>query len=85
MILRPDGTVAARLTKPQGSLDAPYDGPANIAFDGAGRILMTNHAPVTGLVARKFSIVDTDVGDNGAPLFAPMIGRQRTQDGDERP
>lgn len=74
MILNGDGTVAARLTNPQGSLVAPYDGPANIAFDGSGRILLTNHAPVTGLVTRKFSIVDTDVEDTGAPLFTPMIG-----------
>ena len=35
---------------------------------------MTNHAPVTGLVTRQFSIDDTDVDDNGAPLFTPMIG-----------
>lgn len=35
---------------------------------------MTNQAPVTGLVARKFSLVDVDVDDNGAPLFTPMIG-----------
>ncbi|MBA3746071.1 MAG: SMP-30/gluconolactonase/LRE family protein [Solirubrobacterales bacterium] len=74
MILNTDGTVAARLTNPQGSLVDPYDGPANIAFDGAGRILITNHAPVNGLVTKKFSIVDTDVGDDGAPLFTPMIG-----------
>jgi hypothetical protein len=74
MILRPNGTKRAQLTDPQGSLTAPYDGPANIAFDGAGHILMTNHAPVTGLVTRKFSIVDTDVEDDGAPLFTPMIG-----------
>jgi sugar lactone lactonase YvrE len=73
-ILRPDGTVAARLTNPQGSLVAPYDGPANIAFDGSGRILLTNHAPVTGLVTKQFSIVDTEVGDAGAPLFTPLIG-----------
>ena len=74
MILRPDGTKRARLTNPQGSLTAPYDGPANIAFDGAGAILMTNHAPVTGLVTKQFSIVDGDVEDTGAPLFTPMIG-----------
>ena len=74
MILRPNGTKRAQLTNPQGSLTAPYDGPANIAFDGAGRILMTNHAPVTGLVTRKYSIVDTDVEDDGAPLFTPMVG-----------
>jgi sugar lactone lactonase YvrE len=73
MIFNSDKSVAARLTNPQGSLIEPYDGPANIAFDGAGRILVTNHAPVTGLVAKKFSIVDTDVEDNGAPLFTPMI------------
>jgi hypothetical protein len=35
---------------------------------------MTNHAPITGLVTREVSIVDTDVADNGAPLFTPMIG-----------
>ncbi len=73
-VLRPDGSVAAQLTNPAGSLVAPYDGPANIAFDGAGRILMTNHAPVTGLVTKKFSIVDTEVGDVGTPLFTPMLG-----------
>ena len=73
MIFNPDATVAARLTNPQGSLDEPYDGPANIAFDGAGRILMTNHAPVTGLLTKKFSIVDTNVEDTGAPLFTPKI------------
>lgn len=74
MILRPDGTKRAQLSNPQGSLNAPYDGPANIAFDGAGSILMTNHAPVTGLVTRQFSIVDVDVDDDGAKLFTPMIG-----------
>ena len=35
---------------------------------------MTNHAPLTGLVTRKFSIVATDVEDVGAPLFTPMVG-----------
>jgi hypothetical protein len=48
--------------------------PDAIAFDGAGHILMTNHAPVTGLVTRKFSTVETDVEHDGAPLFTPMIG-----------
>lgn len=35
---------------------------------------MTNHAPVSGLALRQFSIVDVDATDNGAPLFKPMIG-----------
>jgi sugar lactone lactonase YvrE len=74
MLLRPNGTMKARLTNPPGSPTSPYDGPANIAFDGAGRILMSNHAPVTGVVTKQFSIVDTDVEDAGAPLFTPKIG-----------
>ena len=73
MILRPDGTQRARLRNPNLNLLDPYDGPANIAFDGAGRILLTNHAPVTGLVLRRFSIVDTDVQDAGAPLVTPAL------------
>ena len=74
LVLNSDGTIAAQIKNAPLSLSSPFDGPANIAFDGAGRILMTNHAPVTGLVLRKFSIVDVDVTDSGAPLFAPMIG-----------
>jgi sugar lactone lactonase YvrE len=71
LILRPDGSERARLGNPRGSLTDPYDGPANIAFDGEGHILLTNHAPVTGLTLRKFSIVDVEVGDAGSPLFRP--------------
>jgi sugar lactone lactonase YvrE len=73
-ILRPDGSVKAQIKNPALNLTAPFDGPANIAFDGAGRILMTNHAPVTGLVTKQFSIVDVEVGDNGWPLNTPLIG-----------
>jgi hypothetical protein len=74
MVLRPDSTVKARIKNPGLNLTSPFDGPANIAFDGAGRILMTNHAPVTGLVTKQFSIVDVEVGDNGWPLITPQIG-----------
>jgi len=73
-ILRPDGTLNAQIKNPGGNLTAPFDGPANIAFDGAGRIVMTNHAPVTGLALRTFSIVDVEVGDKGWPLNTPAIG-----------
>ena len=72
-VLRPDGTLKAQIKNPGLDLTAPFDGPANIAFDGAGRILMTNHAPVTGLITKKFSIVDVDVADNGWPLNTPVI------------
>jgi sugar lactone lactonase YvrE len=71
LILNQDRTPRARLRNPKLSPFSPYDGPANIAFDGAGHILLTNHAPFTGLALRRFSIVDVDVGDAGAPLFQP--------------
>jgi sugar lactone lactonase YvrE len=69
LILRPSWTVKAQLTNPPGSPTVPYDGPANIAFDGAGRILMSNHAPFTGV---NFSILDVDVQDKGTPLYTPL-------------
>jgi sugar lactone lactonase YvrE len=73
MILHPNGTIKAKLTNPPNIPTEPYDGPANIAFDGAGRILMTNHAPVNGPITHKFSIVDVDVADLGTKLFAPLV------------
>ena len=47
-------------------------GPADIAFDGAGKILVTNHAAFTE-VLRDFSIAEADVDDRGARLFTPQI------------
>ena len=73
MILKPNGTIQTKLTNAQPNTTDPYDGPANIAFDGAGRILMTNHAPVNGPITHKFSIVDVDVKDKGTKLFTPGI------------
>ena len=73
MILKPNGAVQTKLTNAQPNTTDPYDGPADIAFDGAGRILMTNHAPVNGPITHKFSIVDVDVNDNGTKLFTPSI------------
>ncbi len=70
IVLRLDGTVKAQLTNPQPFTSVPFDGPANIAFDGTGQILMTNHAPVTGT---NFSILDVDVNDRGQKLFTPLI------------
>ena len=72
VVLRPDGTQRARLCNPPGALFAPFRGPADIAFDGAGKILVTNHAAFTE-VLRDFSITEADVGDRGARLFTPRI------------
>jgi hypothetical protein len=51
-------------TAPQGEDHEPRAEPdgavrwaRELAFDGAGRILISNHAPVTGLATKKFSIV----------------------------
>jgi sugar lactone lactonase YvrE len=71
-ILSPVGTEVARLGNAGLSPFAPYDSPANLAFDGGGRVLLSNHAFATGLLLPKqFSIVDVFVDDPGAPLFAP--------------
>lgn len=72
-ILAPSGAETARLTGPAGSA-VPYDAPANIAFDGKGSILVTNHALLSGIAA-DMAVLRVYVGDEGAPLFTP--------DGDE--
>ena len=72
VVLRPDGTQRARLRNTLARPLAPWDGPADIAFDGSGRILVTNHAAATELLGR-FSIVEADVQDAVAPLFEPSI------------
>jgi sugar lactone lactonase YvrE len=73
-ILSPAGNEVRRLRNPLLSPIAPYDSPANIAFDGAGAILLSNHAFVTGLVLeRQFAVLDVFVDDNGAPLFEPPL------------
>ena len=74
-ILDVNGVEVARLTNPQASLLAPYDSPANIAFTGDGRILLSNHAFVSGaVIPEQFTIVDVFVDDAGQPLAKPFIG-----------
>ena len=52
----------------------PYDSPANIAFDGKGSMLVTNHAFVTGVTnPGQFSVLDVFVDDRGAPLERPKL------------
>ncbi|MFN2506519.1 MAG: SMP-30/gluconolactonase/LRE family protein [Acidimicrobiales bacterium] len=72
-ILAPNGTEIVRLAN-QGNPIFPYDSPANIAFDGRGSILLTNHAFVTGVTnPEQFTILDVFVGDTGSPLELPVI------------
>ncbi len=72
-ILGPGGAEEVRLAN-QGNPIFPYDSPANIAFNGQGSILVTNHAFVTGVTnPEQFTILDVFVADNGSPLEMPFI------------
>ncbi len=72
-ILAPNGTEVVRLAN-QGNPVFPYDSPANIAFDGTGRMLITNHAFVTGVTnPEQFTVLDVWVADSGNPLEKPLI------------
>lgn len=73
-ILEPDGTESARQSNPLLSPIAPYDSPANIAFDGKGTLLVTNHAFVTGLVLpHQFQVLKVFVDDVASPLAMPLL------------
>ncbi len=72
-ILAPNGTEAVRLAN-QGNPIFPYDSPANLAFDGKGSVLVTNHAFVTGVTnPAQFTVLDVWVADTGNPLEKPLL------------
>lgn len=73
-VLNPDGTQAARIKNPLLSPTKPFDAPANLAFDGKGNVLVTNHAFATGLLLPKqFQILKVFVNDVESPLVAPFV------------
>jgi sugar lactone lactonase YvrE len=72
-VLAPNGAEVARFSGPaQGPAGGllPWANPANIAFnDGAGTILVTNHASlIVPTDPSLFAIFDVKVNDKGAPL-----------------
>src|SRR5215208_251527 len=71
-ILNASGVETGRLANPAGSPFFPYDSPANIAFDGHGSLLVTNHAFATGIPS-NFTVLDVYVGDKGSPLSKPDL------------
>jgi sugar lactone lactonase YvrE len=72
--LRADGAEVLRLGNPKGSPVRPYDSPANIAFDGHGSLLMTNHAFASGAVLpSQFSIVQVFVDDKAGTMQKPVL------------
>lgn len=73
-ILSPAGQEMARLSNPTLSPFAPYDSPANIAFNGQGSILLSNHAFATGVLnPGQFGVVDAFVNDKESPLAKPLL------------
>jgi sugar lactone lactonase YvrE len=50
----------------------PLDAPANVAFDGRGGMLVTNHAVTTGN-ADHFAVLQVRANDRGAALFQPRV------------
>ena len=72
IILGPDGAEVGRLTNAAPGDIAPYDSPANIAFDGHGSILLSNHAFAT-MIPSHFNVLDVYVGDKGSPLSKPDL------------
>jgi sugar lactone lactonase YvrE len=77
-VLDPTGAEVARYTGPAHPRtatppepDLPWANPANIAFDGRGALLVTNHASLTGLPdpSPLFAVFDVYVNDKAGKLF----------------
>ncbi len=71
-ILWPDGTEQTRLVNALLSPTVPYDSPANVAFDGTGALLVTNHAFATNLPSH-YTVLEVQVGDTASPLVEPSL------------
>jgi len=71
-VLGPAGNETARLTNPLLSPIFPYDSPANIAFNGKGSLLVTNHAFAT-MLPSQFTVLDVWVNDKASPLAKPVL------------
>lgn len=68
-VLTPAGWEVGSISGPNGCA-VPFDAPANVAFDGAGRLLVTNHAIFTADPAH-FAVLQVRVDDGGQNLFKP--------------
>lgn len=72
--LRSNGAEVFRFTNPMNTPINPYDSPANIAFNGRGSMLVTNHAFATGgQMPQQFQVLEVFVNDHEAGLFKPLI------------
>lgn len=72
--LRSNGAEVFRFVNPVNTPINPYDSPANIAFNGRGSLLVTNHAFVTGpQMPQQFQVLKVYVNDFETGLFKPFI------------
>ena len=72
--LRNNGSEVFRFTNPVNTPINPYDSPANIAFNGRGSLLVTNHAFATGgQMPQQFQLLEVYVNDAEIGLFKPLI------------
>lgn len=72
--LRSDGSEVFRFINPVNTPINPYDSPANIAFNGRGSMLVTNHAFATGgQMPQQFQVLEVFVNDYEIALFKPFI------------
>jgi len=69
-VLEQNGKESSRLSGPAGSAIA-FDGPANIAFDQRGSILVTNHASISNR-QESFALLKVYTRDLGWPLAQPL-------------
>ena len=67
-----NGSEVGRLSNAAPGMISPYDSPANIAFNGHGSLLVTNHAFFT-MIPSQFTVLDVYVGDKGDPLEKPDL------------
>jgi len=72
VVLWPDGSEQTRVVNDLLSPTVPFDSPANIAFDGQGSLLVTNHAFATNLPSH-FTVLDVFVADTASPLIEPSL------------
>lgn len=73
-VLDPGGNEITRIANAPLSPVSPFDSPANLAFDGLGNVLVTNHAFATGLLLPdQFQVLRVYVGESGSPLALPLV------------
>jgi DNA-binding beta-propeller fold protein YncE len=80
-ILNSGGSEVTRLTNTTNPV-FPYDSPANIAFDGHGSLLATNHAFATA-DPTHMTVLKVFVDDKAGRLFKPDFDGHDS-DGDDR-